>query len=85
MDEWNDTDLWEAARSTLPRVQRERMESLHHKQQREELTNAELEEVNNLENLNREVVIVRAQAAVLLKQRDYDISDLSQFAPDPDS
>jgi hypothetical protein len=85
MKDWNDADLWEAARSTLPRTQRERMERLHHKQQREGLTNAEQEEVQRLEELYRETVLVRAQAAVLLKQRNYNGSDLSQFAPDLDS
>jgi hypothetical protein len=49
------------------------------------LTGEEREEVKTLESLYSEVVIVRAQAAVLLKQRNYDVSDLSQFAPDPDS
>lgn len=85
MKDWNDADLWEASRSTLPRVQRERMESLHHKQQREGLTDEEREEIMRLEELYQETVLVRAQAAVLLKQRNHDISDPSQFTPDPDS
>lgn len=78
---WNDAALWQAARSTIPPTQRERMESLHFKQQSEGLTEGEQEEVHRLEELYRETVLVRAQAAVLLKQRNYDVSDPSQFAP----
>ncbi len=84
VEDWNDIDLWEVARSTLPRVQRERMESLHHKQQSKGLTKAE-QEVQRLEELYLETILVRAKAAVLLKQQNYGISDPNQFAPDPNS
>jgi hypothetical protein len=77
----NDAALWQAARSTMPSDQRERLEELHHKQQREGLTTVEQEEVLKLEELYSETVLVRAQAAVLLKQRKYDVSDLTQFTP----
>lgn len=77
----NDAALWQAARSTLPPTQRERMEFLHQQQQAEGLTDSEAEEVQRLEEQYRETILVRAQAAVLLKQRNYDISDLSQFTP----
>ena len=75
----NDAALWQAARATVPAEQRERLEMLHHRQQRTELSDAEREEVEALEGLYRDTVLVRAQAAVLLKQRHYDISDLTQF------
>jgi 23S rRNA maturation mini-RNase III len=65
----NDAALWQAARTTLPAAQRERLESLHQKNQRDGLTAEEqAEEQAALLALYRETVLVRAQAAVLLKQ-----------------
>jgi len=61
--------------------QRERLETLHDKQQSEGLTAEEQAEEQALLALYRETLLVRVQAAVLLKQRGYDISDLQQFAP----
>jgi hypothetical protein len=77
----NDAALWQAARATLSPSQRERMEILHHKKQREELNVEEQAESDSLEALYLDTLLVRAQAAVLLKQRNYDISDPTQFAP----
>lgn len=77
----NDAALWQAARSTMLPAQRERLEALHDKQQREGLSAEEQQEERTLLELYRETVLVRAQAAVLLKQRGYDISDPQQFAP----
>lgn len=78
----NDAALWQAARSTITAEQRQRLEALHHKQQRQEsLSKEDQSEIDSLETLYRETVLIRAQAAVLLKQRGYDVSDLSQFVP----
>jgi hypothetical protein len=77
----NDAALWQAARSTMLPAQRERLEALHDKQQREGLSTEEAREEQALLELYRETVLVRAQAAVLLKQRGYDTSDPQQFAP----
>jgi hypothetical protein len=77
----NDAALWQASRATMPEAQRERLDELHSKQQREGLTPAEQQEEQALLALYRETVLVRAQAAVLLKQRGYDVSDPQQVAP----
>lgn len=77
----NDAALWQAARSTLLPAQRERLEELHDKQQREGLTTEEKKEDQALLALYHEMILVRAQAVVLLKQRGYDVSDPRQFAP----
>ena len=77
----NDAALWQAARSTLASEQRERMATLHEAQQRRLLSIEEQAEEQVLLKLYREVVLVRAQAAVLLKQRGYDVSDVAQFEP----
>lgn len=76
----NDAALWQAARSTLPREQSERLASLHDAQQRRRLTSKESAEEQALLALYQDTILVRGQAAVLLKQRGYDIADLSQFA-----
>lgn len=75
----NDAALWQAARTSMPPEQRTRLEQLHHKAQKEGLTQEEKEEEERLLKLYRETLLVRAQAAVLLSQRQYDVSDLSQF------
>jgi hypothetical protein len=77
----NDAALWQAARATLAPEQQARLEALHDRKQREGLTDAEREEEQALLALYRETLLVRAQAAVLLKQRGYDIADPEQFAP----
>lgn len=74
----NDAALWQAARSTLASEQRERLATLHEAQQRRPLSIEEQVEEQALLKLYREVVLVRAQAAVLLKQRGYDVSDVAQ-------
>jgi hypothetical protein len=77
----NDAALWQAARSTMLPAQRERLEALHDKQQREGLSAEELQEEQAFLELYRETLLVRAQAALLLKQRGYDVSDPQPFAP----
>lgn len=77
----NDAALWQAARATMPATQRERLESLHLQQQRRPLTAEEAAEEQALLQLYRDTILVRAQAAVLLQQRGYDIADPNQFAP----
>jgi hypothetical protein len=77
----NDAALWQAARATIPGEQKERLEALHLKQQQNVLTNEEKAEEQALLALYRETILVRAQAAVLLKQRGYDVSNPQQVAP----
>ena len=77
----NDTALWQAARATMSPEQRERLELLHHRQQQQGLTDTEKAKEQALLTLYRETVLIRAQAAVLLKGRGYDVSDPRQFAP----
>jgi hypothetical protein len=77
----NDAALWQAARSTMPADQRERLEALHDAQQRRQLSVKERAEEQSALALYRETLLVRGQAAVLLKQRGYDVSELNQFVP----
>lgn len=75
----NDAVLWQLARATMPQAQAARLEELHHKLQREGLTEEEKGEERQLANLYRDTILVRAQATVLLKRRGYDVSDPAQF------
>lgn len=77
----NDAALWRAARATMPTEQRERLAALHDEQQRTPLTPEERSEEQALLRLYRETILVRAQAAVILRQRGYEVSDPEQFAP----
>jgi hypothetical protein len=79
----NDAALWQAARATVPPAQRERLSALTEQHERGPLTPEEEVEEQALLSLYRETLLVRAQAAVLLKQRGYDVADPKQFAPLP--
>jgi len=59
----------QAARAGLSAKQRSRLALLHTEQQRRSLTPEERSEEEALMTLYRETILVRAQAAVLLKQR----------------
>lgn len=77
----NDAALWQASRATMATEQRERLQKLHGLQGQRQLSDAERAEEQALLQLYRETLLVRAQAAVLLMQRGYDVSDPEQFAP----
>jgi hypothetical protein len=67
-----DAELWQAARSQIPERDAERMQALLWKRQREDLSAAETREVARLGHRANRTMLVRAQAAVLLKERGYD-------------
>jgi hypothetical protein len=77
----NDAALWQAARSTMAPEQRARLSALHDKQQRSGLDPKEKADEQALLSLYDETLLVRAQAAVLLKQRGYDVANPEQFQP----
>ncbi|MCG8351897.1 MAG: hypothetical protein MI924_29375, partial [Chloroflexales bacterium] len=57
------------------------LEALHLKRQRGGLTASEKQTVAALVHHYEHAMLVRPQAAVLLKQRGYDVSDPQQFTP----
>jgi hypothetical protein len=65
----------------MPAEPRERLATLHDKQQREPLTAEERTEEQALLALYRETLLVRGEAAILLRLRGYDIYDPQQFTP----
>lgn len=76
----DDEALWRAARSHLPTEAASQLESLHLKRQREGLTEAEAQTLAVLVRQYERAMLVRAQAAVLLKQRGHDVSRLAAGA-----
>jgi len=76
----DDEALWQAARSHLPKEATEQLESLHLKRQREGLTETESQTLAGLVRQYERAMLVRSQAAVLLKQRGHDVSNLATAA-----
>jgi len=77
----DDAHLWQAARQVAPLEKNERMQELVLKQQAEGLTAAEQQEAQQLQQYAHRLMMTRAEAAVLLQQRGYDISSLRQRVP----
>lgn len=78
LDRLGDAELWDAARQRLPDHVSTELESLHLKQQRVGLTPAELERSEELCLAYDRVMLVRARAASLLKNRGHDVGCLLQ-------
>lgn len=72
----DDTALWRAARTTLSADATRQLEDLHLKRQREGLTESEAQAASALLHQYERALLVRAQAAALLKQHGHDISSL---------
>jgi hypothetical protein len=77
----DDAHLWQAARQLAPPEKNERMQELVLKQQAEGLTEAEQQEAQQLQQYAHRLMMIRAEAAVLLQQRGYDITTLRQPVP----
>jgi hypothetical protein len=76
LEHLDDEALWQAARSCLTAEMARRTEELHHKRQSEGLTEAEGQTLAELVGQYEQSMLIRAQAAVLLKQRGHDVSKL---------
>lgn len=81
LDKLNDAVLWRIARTTLNAEQRSRLQWLHDKQQSDGLGAEQAAEEQALVAVYRETQLLRAQAIALLKQRNYDVIDPTQFLP----
>jgi hypothetical protein len=76
LDLFTTEELWRAARMTAPANKTERMQVLVEKQQLEGLTDSEKQEATLLSHFFNRVMLIRAKAAVLLKERGHDIDQL---------
>jgi hypothetical protein len=74
----DDDHLWRAARMKMPAEKSERMQTLSRQLKAEGLTKAEEEEIRQLQHYAQRIMLVRAEAAVLLQERGFDIADLRQ-------
>lgn len=68
--------LWNAARARLPDELSNELAALNARQQREGLTPAEAERLAELVRQYEWQMLMRAQAAVLLKRRGHDVAEL---------
>ena len=71
-----DAELWQAGRTHLAKKVSSQLEALHFKQQSEGLSSTEAETADTLLHQYRRVMLIRAQAAALLKERGHDVSAL---------
>lgn len=74
LSQFEDTALWSAARSTFDAA--DRVSELHEVRSERGLSGDERKELDGLLARADRVMLVRAQAAVLLKERGHDISVL---------
>lgn len=72
----NDAELWRAARNPLSGEARLQLEALNSKQQKERLTAAEKQQLTQLVHQYDQAMLLRAEAARLLKERGQDVSPL---------
>lgn len=77
----DDHHLRQAAQRIVPPEKSERMQELIFKQQAEGLTELEQQEAKQLVMYANLVMLIRAEAAVLLQERGLDISALCQPLP----
>ncbi len=71
----SDDVLWIIARSTLTHQQQRSLANLNDKAQRRPLTQAEQKQQQQLIDAYGRTLVRRVEAALLLKQRGYDLSD----------
>jgi plasmid stability protein len=76
----SDTELWQAGRTRLPQEAADQLAALHLKHQCGGLTEAEAATAAALIYQYERVMLIRAQAAALLKQRGHDVSALLSTA-----
>jgi len=72
----SEDELWQVARERLPTEASTELENLHFKQQDQGLNEAEKDRVLELLHQSERTMLLRAEAAKLLKDRGCDISSL---------
>ncbi|MCA9964154.1 MAG: hypothetical protein KC423_07925 [Anaerolineales bacterium] len=72
----NDEHLWRAARLIVPLEKSNKVHLLLQKYKQEGLTENEQDELDHLQHFEHRIMLVRAEAAVLLQERGFDVSNL---------
>lgn len=76
LPKFDDEALWQVARDHLPRQAAEKLEKLNLKQQREGLSRSEEAALDRLTASYERFLLLRAEAASLLRKRGHDVSEL---------
>lgn len=76
LEHLSDEELWRAARNPLSEGDRSQLETLNLKQQRERLSPEEIGALEQLVQHYDRAVLLRAEAARLLKRRGQDVTSL---------
>jgi hypothetical protein len=71
----NDSDLWQVARSTLPVEHYEEVDALLALKSENRLTSSDQDRLEHLLQEYQSLILRRAQAAMLLQRRGYEMSD----------
>ena len=71
-----ETQLWRLARQQVPTEKSERMQVLTERLQAEGLSPQETDEVARLQAYAQRIMLLRAEAAILLKRRGHEVSGL---------
>lgn len=71
-----DAELWQAAQLAMTSAENQRMQVLILHRQQEGLSSEEAREIENLVQRQERVMLLRAKAASLLRQRGRDVSEL---------
>ncbi len=74
-----DHELWQAARATMTVTESRRMQAFLLKRQGEGLSLDQEAEAEQLVRRQERLVLIRARAAALLKQRGHDVADLMKL------
>ena len=80
LEQLDDASLWQAARQSLTAETSACLEQMHLKQRREGLSETEARTLATLVRQYERSILVRAQAAALLKKRGHDVSKLVDAA-----
>ena len=72
----SDDMLWQTARSVVDQPKQDRMYALFDKRDSVGLSDAEFAELRSIIDLGNRIMLLRAESALLLKKRGYDISEL---------
>ncbi len=72
----DDEQLWQIARQQASTEKRERMQALFEPQQAEGLSPEEADEAGRLQHYAQRVMLLRAEAAALLKRRGHEVESL---------
>lgn len=76
LDVLDDIQLWQVAKQHISEEKSERMQVLVERQQEEGLSPEEVEEAKRLQQHAERIMLLRAEAAALLKRRGHDVGDL---------